>query len=657
MKLTPSTQKARRKASANKMGLRRLDANTWENTTTREVDPSWNLPKMLRLRAEKYPGQVAIERQSGVGTWREVTIDQFLRHIDDIARGFIGAGLAAGEHLAILAPTSYEWALVDMAALSCGAITVPIYETDSAAQIEHILNDADVRMVVTATAQQADLVASVAPDHVRKIFCWDRGAEHELQELAEGISSAEVDQRLDAVVLNDVATIIYTSGTTGMPKGILLTHSNFIASGIQAFDFLSELVNTPKARTLLFLPVAHSLARFVMYAKLCGQGRLAFVPDTRNLLSDIATFKPTMLLAVPRVLEKVYNAASAKAGGGIKGTLFSWAGKQARAVSRATAYAAPPPIELEAEVKGPSQKTTAVHDPASQASPGPTFPQRVGLKVADALVLKKIRAALGPNLHTIISGGAPLAADLAHFYRGMGITLLQGYGLSETTGPISVEWPSDYPPDSVGFPWPGNQIRIASDGEILLRGVSVTQGYHNLPELTEESFIDGWFRSGDLGSIDDFGHLRITGRKKELIITAGGKNVSPEALEDPLQTHPLISHVIVVGEQRPYIGALITLDPEMLPGWLASKGQGDVDPTRAADLPIVRDSLEKAIARANARVSRAESIRRYRIVNTQFTVENGYLTPSLKLKRRAVLHDFAHEVEALYASGNEEKTS
>ena len=256
---------------------------------------------------------------------------------------------------------------------------------------------------------------------------------------------------------------------------------------------------------------------------------------------------------------------------------------------------------------------------------------------------------LGPNLHTIICGGAPLAADLAHFYRGLGITLLQGYGLSETTGPIAVEWPSDFPPDSVGFPWPGNTIRIDEDGEILIKGVSVMKGYHNLPEETQASFVDGWFKSGDLGAIDETGHLRITGRKKELIVTAGGKNVSPEVLEDSLQTHPLISSVVVVGDARPYIGALITLDAEMLPMWLASKGQDVVDTASAANLPVVRKSLEKAIARANEKVSRAESIRRYRIVNAEFTVENGYMTPSQKLKRNVVLRDFAHEVDALYS--------
>ncbi len=635
------------------MTLRHIDATTWENPATREAEPDWNLPAMIRRRAQAHPGQIAIERRNAVGEWRPMTIDEFVRRIDDAARGLIGLGLEAGSHVAILAPTSFEWALIDLACLACGAVTVPIYETDSAAQIQHILADSQISLVFTATSQQADLVRSVA-DPALRIMSLDRGAERELSAASRGIALADVEARRALRGLDDVATIIYTSGTTGVPKGIELTHGNFIESFIQAYDFLPELIDSPKSRSLLFLPVAHSLARFVMYALLAGQGRVAFAPDTRNLLTDIATFKPTMLLVVPRVLEKVYNSATAKAGHGFKGSVFAWATRQAKELSRATAYSAAPRIESSPGVDVPSERTGAIPDRSAAGSPGPSFGLSARVRVADALALRKVKQALGPNLHTIICGGAPLAADLAHFYRGLGITLLQGYGLSETTGPIAVEWPSDFPPDSVGFPWPGNTIRIAEDGEILLKGVSVTKGYHNLPEETADAFVDGWFRSGDLGAIDETGHLRITGRKKELIVTAGGKNVSPEVLEDSLQTHPLISTVIVVGDQRPYIGALITLDPEMLPLWLASKGVEGADPATAADLPIVRQSLERAIARANEKVSRAESIRRYRIVNAAFTVENGYLTPSLKLKRRAVLRDFAHEVDALYADGQKE---
>jgi len=614
------------------MPVRRLDDGSWENPAVRDVDPNLNIPRMLARRAVDHPGQVAVERQTGVGGWRRITIDELVHTIEDTARGLIGLGLQAGEAFAILAPTSYEWAVLDAAALSCGAITVPIYETDSAAQIRHILADADVVMVVTATSQQAGLVESVRTASVRRVFSLDTGAEREIQRASRSVAPVEVEERTQAVGLHDLATIIYTSGTTGRPKGVELTHGNFIESFVQAYDFLPQLINDPTSRSLLFLPVAHVLARFVMYALLTGQGTVAFSPNTRNLVSDIAAFKPTMLLVVPRVLETVYNLASTKASGRVTRRMFSWASHQARQLSQATA------------VSG-----------GDEAAPGVPFGLRVRHEIADALVLGKVRAVLGPNLTTIISGGAPLAADLANFYRGLGVTLLQGYGLSETTGPIAVEIPSDFPPDSVGFVWPGNRMRVDDDGELLLRGVSVTSGYHHLPEDTAEAFTDGWFRTGDLASIDDTGHLRITGRKKELIVTAGGKNVSPEILEDSLQSHPLIGHVVVVGDGRPYIAALITLDPEMLPVWLTTHHLPLVDTARAAEMPEVLDSLDRAITRANKQVSRAESIRRFRIVDAAFTVENNYLTPSLKLKRTAVLRDLAPEIDAMYAQGEAEK--
>ncbi|RRR27349.1 long-chain fatty acid--CoA ligase [Schaalia georgiae] len=633
------------------MTVRRLADGSWESVARREATEDMNIPKMLHRRAREHPGQVAIERRSPVGDWRPVTIDEFLAEVDTMARGLVGLGLEAGEHLAILAPTSYEWALLDVAALSCGAVTVPIYETDSASQIAHILADADVKIVIAASSQQADLVESVRTDGVRMVLALDRGAERLLSQTALDVPLDRVRSRTNGVGLRDEATVIYTSGTTGMPKGVVLTHANFIATMLQAYDILPVLINDPRSRSLLFLPVAHVLARFVMYCLLSGQGVTAFSPDTRNLVDDIATFKPTMLLVVPRVLEKVYNAASAKAGGGFKGRLFSWAANQARALSRSTSYADTPLPE--SEVAGPLPDTTPVPDASGTPSPGPSLGLRMRGRLADALVLKKVRAALGPNLHTIISGGAPLAVDLANFYRGLGVTLLQGYGLSETTGPITVELPHDFPPDSVGFPWPGNRLKLAPDGELLAQGISVTKGYHNLPEATAEAFVDGWFRTGDLASIDDRGHVRITGRKKELIVTAGGKNVSPEVLEESLSTHPLIANIVVVGEGRPYIGALIALDTETLPDWLRRHGLPVVDAAQAGELPEVRESLERAIARANTRVSRAESIRRYRIVNAAFTVENGYMTPSLKLKRRRVLADYAHEVDALYSSGTD----
>lgn len=581
-----------------------------------------SVPSLLIARAKKYPKQVAVEQRTPVGLPQPVTAEELLAQVNDVARGLIGQGIHPGDAVAILSSTSYEWMLLDYAILSIGAITVPIYESDSAAQIEHILTDAKVVQVFTQTRQQAELVESVRTPSVRFIDSIDRGAMRNIATAALGIEASEVEARRIRIKSSDLATIIYTSGTTGMPKGVCLTHANFVGTAYATRQVLGSVIDSPDTRLLLFLPVAHVLARFVMHVVISGQGTLGFSPDIKNLLPDIASFKPSVLLVVPRVLEKVYNSAAAKAGKGIKGKIFSWSAKQAR--SWATS----------------KEKTL-----------GPSPLKRVRHSVADTLVLKKIREVLGPNMKYIVSGGAPLASDLAQFFSGLGLKVLQGYGLSETTGPACVQLLNNHPAGYVGPVLPGNYVKIADDGEILLKGVSVMSGYYNLPDATADSFIDGWFRTGDLGTVDKNLGVSITGRKKELIVTAGGKNVSPEVLEEQLITHPLIANIVVVGDARPYIGALITLDSDMLPTWLKNHGLPVVDAAQAADMPEVRDSLEKAVTRANKRVSRAESIRRLRIIDQTFTVENGYMTPSLKLRRRAVLKDFAHEVDALYAEG------
>lgn len=581
-----------------------------------------SVSSLLIARAKKYPKQVAVEQRTPVGLPQPVTAEELLAQVNDVARGLIGQGIHPGDAVAILSSTSYEWMLLDYAILSIGAITVPIYESDSAAQIEHILTDAKVVQVFTQTRQQAELVESVRTPNVRFIDSIDRGAMRNIATAALGIEASEVEARRIKIKSSDLATIIYTSGTTGMPKGVCLTHANFVGTAYATRQVLGAVIDSPDTRLLLFLPVAHVLARFVMHVVISGQGTLGFSPDIKNLLPDIASFKPSVLLVVPRVLEKVYNSAAAKAGKGIKGKIFSWSAKQAR--SWATS----------------KEKTL-----------GPSPLKRVRHSVADTLVLKKIREILGPNMKYIVSGGAPLASDLAQFFSGLGLKVLQGYGLSETTGPACVQLLNNHPSGYVGPVLPGNYVKIADDGEILLKGVSVMSGYYNLPDATMDSFIDGWFRTGDLGTVDKNLGVSITGRKKELIVTAGGKNVSPEVLEEQLITHPLIANIVVVGDARPYIGALITLDSDMLPTWLKNHGLPIVDAAQAADMPEVRDSLEKAVTRANKRVSRAESIRRLRIIDQTFTVENGYMTPSLKLRRRAVLKDFAHEVDALYAEG------
>ncbi len=608
----------------------------WTNPATIAVDEDVSIPQLVFDREERHPHQVMIERLIQ-GDWLEVTAEEFTNHVLQIAQGFYGLGVRPGDRVAVLAPTSYEWAALDIAILSLGAVTIPIYESDSAVQIGHILTDAAASIVVTQTAQQADLVKSVMTDQVRRVLALERGGEREIIRAGVNVPAETVRELTAKLDLNSVATIVYTSGTTGLPKGVVLTHGNFVRALMQAYEILPDLISNPKNRTLLFLPVAHVLARFVMIGILIGEGRLGMSPDIRHLVHDISTFRPTLMLAVPRVLEKVYNTASQTAGKGIKKTLFGWSANQARQMSQATAF----PISKE--------KTVNDYGVEKKSSPGPNVALKTRHRLADALVLRKIRGILGPNLNTIICGGAPLSAGLADFYRGLGITLLQGYGLTETTGPIAVQLPGDYPPDSVGYLWPGNSLKIADDGELLLSGISVTEGYNNLPEATAESLVDGWFYTGDLAEVDEEGRLRITGRKKELIVTAGGKNVSPDILQDALSTHPLIGHTVVVGDGRPYIGAVVTLDTDMLPVWLRNKGLLVTNPTEAAQLPEVRESIERAIAKANLSVSRAESIRRYRILDTEFTIENGYLTPSQKLKRNRVLRDYDDYISDMYS--------
>ncbi|MBS5750937.1 AMP-dependent synthetase/ligase [Actinomyces sp. oral taxon 181] len=578
------------------------------------------LPDLLAARASAHPDQVVIETRSSVGATRNITATELQRQVEYISCGLVGLGIEAGDSVAILASTSMEWLLLDLSLLSIGAVTVPIYESDSAAQIHHILEDAHVVQVFTATTQQAELVRSVAPTFTRSIDSFDQGALRTIARAAKHVSIDDVKTRRSSLDSSSIATIIYTSGTTGVPKGVVLTHANFLATIAGARQVVGDIIDSPDTRLLLFLPVAHVLARLVMHLVLSGAGVLGFSPNIKNLLPDIQAFKPSVLLVVPRVLEKVYNAASAKAGGGIKGKMFAWSAKQAR--------------------------TYAL---AQERTFGPSLLKKARHGIADALVLKKIRSILGPNLRYIVSGGAPLATDLAQFYAGMGITLLQGYGLSETTGPIAVQHVGKNPVGTVGLPLPGNFIKIAKDGEILVKGLSVMPGYYHLPEQTHQVMPDGeWFHTGDLGSISKSGQLSITGRKKELIVTAGGKNVSPEVLEDSLATHPLIANVIVVGDQRPFIGALFTLDTEMLPDWLRKHGLPRCSPLEAAQLPEVQASLQRAVDRANKAVSRAESIRKFRIIDASFTVENGYVTPSMKLRRGKVLHDFADEVDELY---------
>ena len=607
-----------------------LDGAATSNLIT-EPDSSWTVPWLLADRIDRDPQSTIIERKSPLGnSWVAVSARSFGEDVARIASGLMGLGLEQGQAVSIMAHTSYEWTLLDMAIARAGLVSVPIYETDSAEQIEWILADAQVRLVVTESVALAHVVRQAA-DAFRaahpqgqevRVLSLDRDALTTISEAGREVGRQDLDARSQAVSGDDVFSIIYTSGTTGRPKGVELTHRNAVGIPYHGVRYLPGVLWGNHVRLLLFLPLAHVYARCLQLLSLAGEGVLGHTPDVKTLLPDMQSFAPSYVLAVPRVLEKIYNAADAKAGGGARLKLFRWAAKVAISYSRA----------LDTP-DGPSRRLRQAHT------------------VADRLVFRKIRALLGPNARFIISGGGPLGQRLGHFYRGLGLVILEGYGLTETIGPVSVntDWLNKI--GTVGPPVCGNEIRIGEDDEIQVRGLGVFSTYHNNPEATAESFTaDGWFRTGDIGALDDDGYLRITGRKKELIVTAGGKNVAPAQLEDRLRGHPLISQVLVVGDGEPFIAALITLDKEMLPQWLRNHGLPAMDVVEASAHPQVLAALDRAVARTNRAVSRAESIRTFRVLTTDFTEANGLLTPSLKVKRGPVMEAHADVIAEIYSS-------
>ncbi|WP_371152914.1 AMP-dependent synthetase/ligase [Buchananella felis] len=595
----------------------------WTAPRLVEVTERTTIPSLLAARVERSADRPLLAVKDALGTnWRYLTAAQFSEEVECTAAGLIGLGLEAGARVAIMSRTRYEWTLLDYSCWAAGLVPVPIYETSSGEQIEYIVRDADVRAVVTETTTQLELAraacqaAGLPQAH---LFSLDTDAIDQIQAMGADVPPGAVAERTAALTTASLATIVYTSGTTGRPKGTVITHGNFTDLAVNSHAWMPEVAMGQDSRLLLFLPLAHVFARFLQVFQLSGEGILGHTPDTKNLLADLATFKPSYLLAVPRVLEKIYNSADAKTGGGLKQKLFRWSAKVAIAYSRA----------LE---KGPA--------PASL---------RLQRAIADRLVYAKIRALVGGNAGFIISGGAPLSTRLAHFYTGLGLPVLEGYGLTETVGPLSVNTPTLSKIGTVGPALPPLQVRISDDGEILIKGPSVFQGYHNAPEATAAAFTeDGWFRTGDLGSLDSDGYVRITGRAKEIIVTAGGKNVAPAALEDPLRGHPLISQVVVVGDQRPFVAALVTLDEEMLPGWLKNHALPAMPVTEAATHPEVLAALDRAVERANRHVSRAEAIRKIKVLTTDFTEANGLLTPSLKVKRAEVIARFAAQVDEIY---------
>ena len=564
---------------------------------------------------------VIAAKKIGPGRWQNVTTGEFHERVVSAAKGLIALGIAKGDAVTIFSSTRLEWGILDFALAAVGAVSVPIYDTDSAPQAQRIMNDSAVKLAFADNRERFDRLDSVK-DHcpaLKQILMIEGNALGALEGLGVAVSDEELNERVATVRADDLATIVYTSGSTGNPKGAELTHKNFVSITISASQALHEVVLDDHPRLLLFLPLAHCFARFIQYASIASDdGVVGYLPDTKTLLPDLRSFEPTYLLGVPRVFEKVYNAASHKAGAGWKGRLFVKAAEAARVWSR-----------------------------KEQAGEQHTFAEIAERAKYETLVYRTVRGALGPKIKYVACGGAPLSLDLAHFYNGIGLPMIQGYGMTETAAPFAATRVTDNVIGTVGQPAPGSSIRISDEGELQVKGPNVFRGYHNLPEKTAEAFTaDGWLRTGDLAEIDDEGHIVITGRIKDIIITAGGKNVSPIPLEEEIAKCPIVEHCVVVGDQRPFIGALVTLDPESLALWLPAHGLSTETPVdRLATNAAVREEIQQYVDKANATVSRAESVRKFAVLDTQFTQENKCLTPSLKMVRPAVNRVFADVID------------
>ena len=585
-----------------------------------------NLSDIVAVNATEAPHKVIFRRRSG-DRWLDVTCADFQAEVIGVAKGLMASGVGAGDRVGLMAKTRYEWTLVDFAIWTAGAVTVPIYETSSAEQVQWILSDSAAVACVVESPEHAAIVDEVkgALSSLKNVWSIDSGAVDELTSGGAQVSDEDLETRRTAATPDDLATIIYTSGTTGRPKGCELTHGNFLFEAANVISnkdpdaTLAKLFQDENAATLLFLPLAHVFARMIEVAVVMARGTLGHTSDVKKLLADLGTFNPTFILSVPRVFEKVYNSSEQKAEAEGKGKIFHAAAATAIAFSEA------------------------------QDHGGAGIGLRAKHALFDKLVYVKLRAALGGNVRWAVSGGAPLGARLGHFYRGIGLTVLEGYGLTETTAASTVNAPGLVKIGTVGRPLPGVSVRIAEDGEVLIKGGQVFRGYYNNPQATDESMVDGWFRSGDLGELDEDGFLRITGRKKEIIVTAAGKNVAPAVLEDRLRAHRLVSQCIVVGDSKPYIACLVTIDEEALPAWAQQQGKGSLTVADAAEDPDVLAEIQGAVDEANKAVSRAEAIKKFKILTVDWTEDSGALTPSLKLKRGVVMKEHGAEVDALYS--------
>jgi long-chain acyl-CoA synthetase len=583
------------------------------------ADPDANASDLLVERVRLTPDEPLFAVPEGSG-WRDITAAEFLTQVRAIAKGLIASGIQPGDKIGLMCKTRYEWTLIDFATWFVGAVLVPVYETSAPAQVQWNLSDSGAIAVIVETADHFARFDEVHPDLplVTQVWQVDRGDLDKIAAAGTDVSDEELERRRTLAVGSDIATLIYTSGTTGRPKGCILTHSNFVELSRNAAVAMKDVVQ-PGASTLLFITTAHVFARFIAVLSVHAGVKVGHQADTKQLLPALGSFKPTFLLAVPRVFEKVYNSSEQKAEGGGKGKIF--------------------------------RRAAAVAVEHSEALDAGSVPLGLKIKFAvfDRLVYSKLRAALGGNVKYAVSGSAPLGHRLGHFYRSLGVKILEGYGLTETTAPATVNLTDKFKIGTVGPALPGVGLKIADDGEIWVRGVNVFGGYWQNDAATAEVMDGEWFKTGDIGSLDDEGFLTITGRKKEIIVTAGGKNVAPAVLEDPIRANPLVGQVVVVGDQKPFIAALITLDAEMLPVWLGNNGQpATLTLAEAAENPAVLAEIQRAVDAANALVSRAESIRKFVVLPTDFTEASGHLTPKLTIKRNVIVKDFAGVIEGIY---------
>ena len=589
------------------------------NPVKEPIDSDINLFDLLDNRAKRDPEGAMIEYKGDDGTWHPYSAQVFRDMVIDLAKGLVGLGVNKGDSVAIVSRTRWEWTALDMAIMSIGALTVPVYETNSASQVSWIFNDSKVTLAIAEDDGQRDKIESVRDEvpTLRNLFVIEAGGLNAIKTYGESVTDAEFWEYKEASHGADRATIVYTSGSTGTPKGVELTHRNFAFLVLSALQYMPRAGAWPNRRLLLFLPLSHVFARFLEFFSFGGTISLALSSNMKTMVKDFETFGPTLLLAVPRVYEKVYNAASQRAGTGFAGKMFMRAAENAREWSKA-------------EQKGEQLPITG----------------RIAHAFYEQVVYKKIRTIFGPNADFAITGGAPMDSELSHFFNGIGMPVLEGYGMTETCGPVCVSLPEDNRIGTIGMPMCGITAGIAEDGELVVKGPLVCKGYHNNPGVTAQQITDGWLHTGDLGDISEDGFISITGRKKDLIITAGGKNVSPGLLEASVMTSPVVNQCLVIGDKKPFVAALVTLDLADANNWLESQGaKPEPDLASLAKNAIVHAEVERAVNAANEGVSRAESIRKFEILPDEFTEANGMLTPSLKTRRAQIVEHYRELID------------